>query len=114
MSDFTPQQEGRFEALEQKAELINTNMETILSAIVGNKYTGRGGIVTEMQNLEKKIQESDDRLAAKIGNIEQRLSPVEDYIKRANWTIMIIAGIATFIGTVIGLLIAYFSLIKKD
>lgn len=113
MSDFTPEQESRFGALEDKAELINSNMETILSAIVGNKFTGKGGIVMEMQNLEKKIQESDTKLLAKIDSIEKRLNPVEDYIKRANWTFMIIAGVATFVGAVIGLAIAYFSLIKK-
>lgn len=111
-NQFSPQQETRFEAIEEKVELINSNIEKILEAFNGNRITGKGGLVQEIRNLEIKIEQSDSKLSKQIETIDSRLKPVELFMNKIVWTIFIIGGICTVVGALIGLVFTYYSLKK--
>lgn len=104
--------EDRLREMEVRIESVNDNVELILGAIRGNKITGDGGMVQDMKNLEHQIENLDVKVSERMKNLEERLKPVETYVARMSWTVVIVIFIGSLVGGVIGLVFAYLSLKK--
>jgi hypothetical protein len=113
------------ESLEQKVENIIEQQEIVISALMGNKLTNQGGIIGQIRQLDKKVDDVEHRLDEKIKTamfmIDEKIKPLEvatkDWIMfktKFNYTIFLISIITGFIGALLGLLIAYASFINKS
>jgi hypothetical protein len=113
----------RMEDFEQKQEFIIETLGELIVLMRGPKGRPEMGLIHDIDRLDKKIdkyeQELDTRIVAaqnnldtRIVSVESRLHKVELGMLRVNWTVMIIMSIASGLGVILGLVIAYYNLKK--
>jgi predicted nucleic acid-binding Zn-ribbon protein len=69
--------------LEEKMTSIDTKLSQVVDAILGNSLTKAGGFIKDIDELNKKIKELEDK-------IEKQ----EEFKKKFSWTVGIITVVA--------------------
>jgi tetrahydromethanopterin S-methyltransferase subunit G len=68
--------------MEEKIGSIDTKLTQVVDAILGNPLTKTGGFVSNIDVLEKKIEQ-----------LEKKVEKHEDFKKKVYWAIAILAGL---------------------
>jgi predicted nucleic acid-binding Zn-ribbon protein len=76
--------------LEEKMTSIDTKLSQVVDAILGNSLTKAGGFIKDIDELNKKIKELEDK-------IEKQ----EEFKKKFSWTVGIITVVALIIQYVV-------------
>lgn len=78
--------ESRLTEMEEKIDAIDRKLTQVVDAILGNPLTKHGGFVHDIEIINEKIVK-----------IEKKQSELDDFKKRAYWTLALVVGFVLFV-----------------
>lgn len=67
----------RLDDFEQKQELMNDNLETMLEALIGNKLRKDGGMIEELKKTNERLNK-----------VEEDMNELKKFKDRIVWTVL--------------------------
>lgn len=94
--------------LRQGVEDANGNIMQVLTTLLPNKHTGKGGIVRNIEEIEKRIDKIELDIREFKKEIGVEMQDFRTWKNKINWTITFILALGTALITIGTLLIQIF------